>query len=405
MDAIKDGVPKTVVSYDLGIENIKASKIHEIGSRILPFIKLTEFYQTNPIAEFIVTRAYTRYLRRHNKGILEEFKKLKEKFPDKKKWVVISTHFALAHSISAVKKQLEEELDIKIYLCVVVTDDSPQRVWVVDGSDRTFVASEKTRTDLAKYFPKDRQDSVKTISFPISERLAQNLALNELQFVIDQLDPKKVMPTQIEIPISGAAVQLDFFENFINDLCRNNFEFTVIGQESSLTAAFFNKIRGFPRVQVSIGINPWQTVDLYESLFYQASRPAIEITKPSEQAFKAILTPRQRGGVILLLTGPVGRQEYDNLNFLIRNKLMPSEVEQKQLFVETDFSKWIAPAAHWRALRLPDDAMIASNFVKKLKETGIFYSMLSFVPEEKPELMSNGVAKIWEEIGKMLSLS
>lgn len=402
MDAIKDGKPSLIKSVDIGITDIKANRIHDLGSRVKFFVKLTEFYQTNPLAEAFVTFIYTMWLRRHTQGVVTKFIDIAKQYPNQKKWVVISTHFALAHSISAAKSILEKQLGIKIFLCVVVTDDSPQKVWAVNGSDLTFVASEQTRDKLSKFFQKEKQNSVKAISFPISTKLTQNLTTEEFAFVVNQLDPKNNSQTQIEIPISGAAVQLTFFEKFIENLCREGFEFTVIGQESILTKMFFDKIQRLPRVQISIGKDSWETVNYYESLFYQPKRPSIEITKPSEQAFKAILNPRQRGGVILLLTAPIGRQEYDNLNFLIRNGLMPDNQEQRQLYKEKELKNWVEKAKKWRAIRVPNDPIEAAKFVRKLKDFGILYAMLSAVVPEKGELMDTGVEKIWEEIGKLI---
>ncbi len=406
MDAIKDARPGHITSVDLGILDIKANRIHDLGSRVKFFVKLTEFYQTNKIAEAIVTAIYTLYLRRHTKNIIEEFTKIQEKYPNQKKWVVISTHFALAHSASSAKKYLEQKFGIKIYLCVIVTDDSPQKVWAVSGSDLTFVPSINTKTKLENFLPKEKQDSIKAISFPIASRLSQSLTTNEFQFVINQLNPNissvSSNVTQIEIPVSGAAVQLDFFQKFIEKLCRENYSFTVIGQESMLTKMFFENIQRLPRVQLSIGTDSWQTVKFYESLFYQPNRPSIEITKPSEQAFKAILNPRQRGGVILLLTKPIGRQEYDNLNFLERFGLVPTKEEHNMLFQEPNLRRWSEKAKSWRAVRIPDDPIKAAEFVKNLKASGILYSMLSCIVPDKEELKTNGVDRIWEEIGKLL---
>ncbi|CAN5330880.1 hypothetical protein BH10PAT1_BH10PAT1_0110 [soil metagenome] len=401
MDAIKDGKPNGITTVDIGIVDLKANRVHDLGSRVTFFRKLTEFYQTNPLAESFVTQIYTKFLRRHTQEVVKNFRNIAKEYSNYKTWVVISTHFALAHTISAAKEKLEKELGIKIITCVVVTDDSPQKIWAVKNSNLTFVASEQTKISLSKFFPKDQQDSVKAISFPIAQRLSQNMTTSEFQFVINQTDPKQDKKIQIEIPISGAAVQLTFFQKFIEKLSRENYLFTVIGQESMLTKKFFDDIQRLPRVQISVGKDSWQTVKFYESMFYQANRPSIEITKPSEQTFKAILNPRQRGGVILLLTPPIGRQEYDNLNFLTRNGLMPTEIEGNQLFVDSDLTKWIPKAKTWRAIKLPDDPIAAADFVKKLKANGIFYAMLSAVIPDKPELKDNGVQMIWNEIEKL----
>lgn len=402
IDAIKDGKPSLITSVDLGVLDIHANRIHDLGSRIWFFRKLTEFYQTNKIAETIVTAFYSLYLMRHTSQIKKDFMGIAKEYPKFKKWVVVSTHFALAHSISSAKKELERELGIKIYLCVVVTDDSPQKIWAVKESDITFVPSTYTKDRLQMFFPPEKRESVKAISFPIAPRLSYGLSTEEFQFVTNQLDPKQNTAPQIEIPISGAAVQMDFFQKFIETLCRENYSFTVIGQESLLTGMFFDTIRKLPRIQISVGTSSWQTVSFYESTLYQPNRPSIEITKPSEQSFKAILSPRQRGGLILLLTKPIGRQEYDNLNFLTRNGLIPTKGENDQIINAENITNWLEKAKTWRGIRLPGDPIKAANFVKKLKASGFLYNMLYTVIPEKDELKDTGVAKIWEEIGKMI---
>jgi len=116
MDAIKEGRPSGITSVDIGITNIRANRIHDLGSRVKLFVKLTEFYQTNPLAEKIVTFYYAWYLRHHKKEVIREFQKIATQYPKNKVWVIISTHFALAHSISAAKEELEKSLGIKIYL-------------------------------------------------------------------------------------------------------------------------------------------------------------------------------------------------------------------------------------------------------------------------------------------------
>lgn len=403
MDAIEDGKPGLITSVSLGIFDIKSSKIHDLGSRVKLFTRVTEFYQTNPFAESLVTNLYTAYLKKHTQNIIKTFQETAQKYPNYKKWVVISTHFALAYSISAAKSQIEKTLGIKLYLCVIVTDDSPQRVWAVKGSDIIFTPSKYCKDELSKLLPPEKQDILRSTPFPLVPRLSQKLTVEEFQFQVKQLDPTKNTPIQIEIPISGAAVQTDFFQKLIENLSQEGYEFTVTGQESMLTKTFFENIKRLPRVQLSIGVDPWQTVKFYESIFYQPNRPSIELTKPSEQAFKALLNPRQRGGVILLLTPPIGRQEYDNLNFLVRHGLMPNQEEEKALFTQKDLSQWLEKAKNWRAIKLPNDPLKASQFIKMLKSSGILYSMLSCVIPDDPELKDNGVARIWEEIIKLIS--
>lgn len=411
MDALKDGMPQNSKSIELGIQDIRASKIHALGSRIPLLTKITEFYQTNTVAELIFSKAYFFYLSLKKSKVLIEFKRLANTFPLAKKWIVVSTHFALAESVSVLKKDLEKIFNIKVFLFVVMTDDSPQHVWVIKNADLIFSPSLLTKDTLLKLLGQSFEEKIKVVSFPVSPRLTKKLTKEEFQRIENQLNPLKNFSTHIEIPISGAAVQLTFFENLIRQLSGEKFEFTVVGQKSLYTDSFFKKLRLMPKVQLSIGQNARQTVDYYESLFSQKNKPSIEISKPSEQVFKAILKPTELGGVILLLTPPIGRQEHDNLKFLVRHDLLPNTELQKELETEIlnfplstfNSAKWQYRASHWRAIRLPLDPQKAALFIQRLKEVGILFSMLSYVPEGRPELTSTGVAQIWQEIDKYLS--
>lgn len=407
-DALKDGLYPGAASKTIGLQDINANKIHALGSRIPLLTKITEFYQTNPIAEWIVTKFYVNYLERKKAPIFENLASVASDYPDHKFWVIISTHYALAYSILAAKKEIEKEFGVEIMLCVIVTDDSPQRVWAVKDADLVFVPSQKTKNDLIKIgMP---QKKLRVVSFPVSPRLTQKLSKEEFKKIVEQLDPESKTPTQIEIPISGAAVQLPFLERVVEILSSERlFHFTVIGLTSFYTYGFFERITKLPHLQTSIGSTNEQTVKLYESLFFQPIRPAIEITKPSEQAFKAILTPNERGGVILLLTDPIGRQEKDNLDFLVRHKLMPDRKQKEKLerlllgdkpLNSEEKSFCHQHASHWRAIKLPSNPEVAAKFIKRLKEERIFTSMLSYVAQPLAELTSNGVKMIWDEINK-----
>ncbi|OGM56776.1 hypothetical protein A3A50_04195 [Candidatus Woesebacteria bacterium RIFCSPLOWO2_01_FULL_38_20] len=412
MDALKDGLPTDTKSVEIGIENISAAKIHSLGSRVPFFTKVTEFYQTNPIAETIFTKFYINYLKKGKKEVLTKFSELSDKFPNQKSWVVVSTHYALAYPITFSRNVIEKKFGVKLTICVVMTDDSPQKIWAIPDTDLIFCPSEATKNIIGKFLKNQTLPKLSVVSFPVSPKLTRKLDKFEIQKIEDQMDPEKQKSLHIEIPISGAAVQLDFFQKLIKSLSQDKFEFTVVGQKTIYSQTFFDEIRKFPKVQISIGSDTRQTVDLYESLFYQASKPAVEITKPSEQVFKAILKPTELGGVVLLLTPPIGRQEKDNLQFLVRHDLLPNNELQKDLedhllisenLPAEDQAQWLYRASHWRAIRLPFEPKKAATFIKNLKSSGILLSMLSYVPEGRPELTSNGVSQIWEEIDKYLS--
>jgi hypothetical protein len=410
MNALAEGLTPGTDNVIMGLTNINANKIHALGSRIPFFLNITEFVQNNRFPESVITGIYANYFSSLTKSLKQELDKTRGDFPKKKIFVIVSTHFSLAYPVCAIKKSFFESTGIHIFNALIVTDDSPQQVWAVDKSDIIFVPSDYTALKLKSFLPSDTKTIVETISFPVSPRLSAKLPVHELELIEDQLDPKSGRNLHIVVPVSGAAVQLTLLQKTIEILARDKFIFTVIGQNSSFTNAFFDKLKNIPRVQLSAGESARQTVNFYASSFFQSNRPAVEITKPSEQAFKAILRPNERGGVILLLTSPIGRQERDNMNFLIRHALMPSPEEQAVLeeylinenITEDAKSNLFYRASHWRALKLPEDPEKAAKFIKRAKDKGILYTMLSYVSEDKRDLRSDGVAQVWNRIENML---
>jgi hypothetical protein len=132
----------------------------------------------------------------------------------------------------------------------------------------------------------------------------------------------------------------------------------------------------------------------------------LEITKPSEQLFKALLTPKKRGGVILLFSEPVGRQERDNLNFLGRYGLIPEDADQAVIFNlykkeirENINSEFLKRARQWRGILLPKNGDEAARVIFWLKRTGILSSMIDFqgFPLHE-ELKGEGVEIFWKKL-------
>jgi hypothetical protein len=150
-----------------------------------------------------------------------------------------------------------------------------------------------------------------------------------------------------------------------------------------------------------------EVVEAYEEL-YMNDVIGLEVTKPSEQAFKALFTPKQRGGSLLMFSDPVGRQEDDNVRFLRRHRLLPSlEVQEqlnelfatgKKLLVTKEM---LLEARRWRGLMLPLEGVIAGVAIQLLRETGIFSAMNDFAGFVKghTELTSEGVRRMWELVG------
>lgn len=405
MDTLKEGLPDSAITEEVGIENVQAGKIHALGSRVPFFQKVTEFYQTNSAAEKIISSLYGYNVRLQASDTIEKLTEIFHRHPNNNSFVIVSTHFGLATSIVAAKPTLKR-MGNKVYVFVVMTDDSSQRVWAVKGADVVFCPSDATTSRIKSYL-KGSSTKVVTVPFPISPRLTVLLDADSQQQLEHQLSPTSRTPLGISIPISGAAVQLDTLLPIIRGLAGSGFAAFVVGNESPYTHLFFDQINKLPNTQVLVGKDARQTVSFYESLFNQKFRPAVEITKPSEQAFKALIAPRQRGGVILLLTSPIGRQERDNLAFLKRHDLLPDDKLGQQLiqsllakgtFTKDEQAYWFYCASHWRALILPQHPAEAVKFIKALHDSGLLLAMLSYAPSKVADLRTDGVEQIWKEI-------
>src|SRR5262249_14196267 len=124
-------------------------------------------------------------------------------------------------------------------------------------------------------------------------------------------------------------------------------------------------------------------VEIYERV-YQERLISLEITKPSEQTFKALVSPKQRGGALLLFSEPVGRQERDNLAFLERHQLVPTPTDQRQMWdmaargvaLDPDEGHLLGTAQRWRGVRVPADPVAAAQYILWSLQQGIFKRML-----------------------------
>ena len=136
-------------------------------------------------------------------------------------------------------------------------------------------------------------------------------------------------------------------------------------------------------VVITTGEDDRQVVNLYEEL-YRDKLIDMEITKPSEQAFKAILKPDQVGGCILMFTTPVGRQEYENLAFLKEAGLVPG----------------------CRGLLLSNDPLKAAKLVSKCLEEGILEKMseCSMARVDEQTVSGKGVELFWLKVRELVGI-
>lgn len=217
------------------------------------------------------------------------------------------------------------------------------------------------------------------------------------------------------IPLSGAAVGTKNVETIISELKRlnNRFTFGVVVKDAPYTKLFINRLEKHSKyVKVYKSSDDKAIVDMYERV-YMSNVISLEITKPSEQAFKALYYPKQRGGSVLLFAAPVGRQEFDNLDFLQRHKLLPTNTEHKAIWElskqktfekETMYTAVLNTCHNWRGLILPSDPVESARFIQFCLEHKIFYRMMNHekpkqnAPHSDHEISSDGVADLWNEV-------
>lgn len=410
-DALYEGLPKNITPVLLGSQDTSISNIHRLTSVNFLGRKIMEMTQRG-LLEDIFAYFYRSYLRANTQILSEQMLTLLDQRLELAKTVlVVSTHFGLAHQIAAIKEKLQYERKIKVFLAVQVTDDSPQHMWYVPDADLIFVPSEKTKQELLRYGKNSKLKPVDIIvsPYPVSlnlrEALSQDKKLNkELQSV-----KEGGVPINIAVPVSGAAVQLSFFTKLLSGLFykSDRFKFHIISRAANYTKDFLSLMISKPYVRLHVSDHYREVVNKYEEV-YKKNPILLEITKPSEQAFKALLSPNQSGGAILLFSEAVGRQEYDNLAFLQRHKLIPTLHEHQRLWHLSDSNQNLSGddrfmLLNWRGLILPNRSAQAIQFIWWCLNQNIFRDMLKFKFKDKNnEIADNGVSIFWEHVSKYL---
>jgi hypothetical protein len=170
--------------------------------------------------------------------------KTQKKIPQK--IIIICTHFGLAYQLGSIKKELEKTLKTKLYLIVQITDDSPQYIWYVDTADLIIAPSQKTVDELKKYGTSEKLQKVpfKVLPYPVLSRFADSLSDSKLLIRQRQYNPNHHSPINIMVPISGAAVGMEFFINLMEKLHQfsTRFVFFVICRKAPFTQKFIERI-------------------------------------------------------------------------------------------------------------------------------------------------------------------
>lgn len=404
--ALYHGLPDGAHATLLSSQDETVNYMHKITSINPALRSLMEFTQ-NGWAEDVFTWFARRYFRGNTTLLVKQLQTiLDQQIIHPRRLLLVATHNNLAHQLAAIQNRFAQKNNIAVKLVVVVTDDSPQHLWAVGGADVIVVPSIRTKHALEAY-SRSQADMPPTryvvLPYMVSPRLSTKITPNEFSRRIRELDPMETAALHVSVPISGAAVQLVYFEKLISYLqaTSKRYSFHIVSHQSPSTARFISRMNGKSGVTVSVSTSHRDVVELYEEL-YENETIALEITKPSEQAFKSLLNPLRRGGAILLFSNPVGRQEYDNLDFLLRHGLVPTQREQERLWSQAAEggklgAELASRAGRWRGVLLPLHSLASAKFISWCLNEGVFMRMAHFEGFEKnPELASDGVEQFWK---------
>jgi hypothetical protein len=346
------------------------------------------------LAEDIFTSVYRKFLVMTSGPLYKQVKDIIIRNPGRDEVWVVATHFGMAHQIGAIKQKLILETGRTVKLIVQITDDTSQHIWCVRGADLTFAPSQYVKGQFETYAKNNNIEfKCEVIPYPISSLLTGVLPkeMGDRHNVFSE----NAGTIRMAIPISGAAVGLNYLTTLVKELgnMSKRFEFWVLVKKTPFTELFISSISRLPRVNVLIGKNDNEMITLYE-LLYEKNLIHLEVTKPSEQSFKAILSPDRIGGSLLLFSSPVGRQETDNMEFLERHGLLLSSGLEN----------------YPRAIKLSEKPMEAAKFIMGSVESGLFAKMTSSdfqftdVTKTSGEVGADGAQQFWEKSQKLLGI-
>lgn len=357
-DALVESRPQNTPYILLGSIDRFMTWIHRFTS-INPIGKFIFQKIQYGLTEDIFTTVYRKFLILSSGPLYRQLLDIIERNPGNDEVWIVATHFGMAHQIGAIKQKLIKTTGRMVRLIVQVTDDTSQHIWCVRGANLTFSPSKYVKEKFEAYAQSKGIEFVcEVIPYPISSMLTgflpKSVGTRHKVFTVE------TGTIRVAIPISGAAVGLGYLTTLVKELGNLSirFEFWVLVKKTPFTEMFIANMGKLSRVNILVGKNDIEMITLYE-LLYEKNLIHLEVTKPSEQAFKAILSPDRVGGSILLFNTPVGRQETENMEFLERHGLLSTGES----------------VTFPRAIKLPESPMEAANFIVEAVESGLFARM------------------------------
>jgi len=419
-DALYRGLPSYISPLLLGSRDKSLSYLYRLVS-VNPLTRAIFEWFEHGILERITTPVYRWYLRSHTQILYEQFITiLDQRLISPQTVLIIATHFGLAHQIASLKERLMAERKIKILLAVQITDDIPHRIWYIPGADIIFVPSDRTKKKLEEYGKHAGLPPVtfETNPYPTNPLLNIDLTKDENENKLSQVDFEKTSKIHMMIPISGAAVGTAPLTKLIDELytLSHRFVFHVVTKNAPYTRVFVSEMLNRTFIKLIVSSVDKDVINKYVEI-YTNEIISLEVTKPSEQAFKALLNTDKRGGVILLFTTPIGKQEHYNLDFLIRHNLIPSSIQEKSLWnlaeknktLDKEQAKKIRDSAkEWRGISIPNEPKKAAKFILWCLKRGLFTAMMQkkYFPRSgdphAEELNPHGVEKFWQKVEAMI---
>jgi hypothetical protein len=420
VDSLAEGLVSNTTPVLLGSSDKGIGAMHKFTS-INPFARSIMEWVQRGEPQNLFTLFYRNFLRSTSGTLYSEIvEAINERLETPKNIIFVCTHFGIAHKISVIKEKLEKQLHVKTFLVVQVTDDSPQYIWYVPGADLICVPSEYTKKELLVYAKKNKLDAspIMVLPYPINPFLSEKLSQNRFMERTRQLSKTSETTVHISLPISGAAVSMDFFKHLINRLHSKSrpYMFHIVSRLAPFTKKFLKDVQVYDYVKIYSSSDDKKVVDMYDDL-YKKEIISLEITKPSEQAFKSLTSTEQIGGSIILFSKPIGRQEYDNLDFLRRHQMLFSKEEQEYLWQKARKSESISDMnianlfdkkRRIRGVELPMGSDEAAGFIWWCLKHGVFEKMLengidNFNTEF--ETQPTGVKLFWDEVRYLISKS
>ncbi len=419
-DALYEGLPETISPILLGAQDRSVGTLHRFMS-IHPITRAIFEWGQKGWMQYVMTFTYEFLLHSRTKLLYQQLMTiLDERIIIPETVVIVATHFGLAHQLAHIKETFEKKTNVRMLLFVQVTDDSPQPLWYIPGADMIFVPSKHTKEKLQDFSNMFRLPKVPiTITpYPVSPLLSEKLSSDAYHNRIEQVKKESKAYIHVSLPIPGAAVGTEFLTKLIPYLHKKSdrFVFHIIAKQALYTTQFLASLVDHPYVKLYVAIHDRETVNNYEKLYHDTVI-SLEVTKPSEQTFKALLQPHQKGGSILLFANPVGKQEYDNIAFLQRHHLIPPkhvhqivwEKAEKNISLDSVFGRELKQVAKtWRGLLLPFHSLQSTHFITWCLQEGIFSAMMQYTPQEysadlhKNELADTGVSQFWEKVAGIL---